>query len=146
MDRNPGMTTQDTLVASALGNNALTNLLVLDQPIGTGLTDNNAGTGLLGNTLSNTFGNAFNGVGNNNLATLAVASAVGGGSGLGTVLALDALGNQQPSYSSPSYYVPTSCVNGVCSGGYYTSGYNSGYGSGNNILSNVNQNLHQIFG
>jgi len=143
LDRNPAMTTKDTLVASALGNNPLTNLLILDQPIGTGLTDNNYGTGLFGNTFGNAFGNGFgNSFGNNGLATLAVASAVGG-SGLGAVLALNALDNR-PSYSS-SYYVPLTCVNGVCSGGYYTSG-GYGYGNSGSILNNVNQNLHQIFG
>jgi len=145
LDRNPGMTSEDSLVASALGNNPLTNLLVLNEPQGQGLVDD--GGSLFGGY--NNQGGIFGGGGGGVLPALAVASAVGGNSnGLGTLLALDALGglnNNNGPYYSNSY-------NGGYNGGYYNgysgdpyNSYNGGYNNGG-LFGNVGNNLNNLFG
>jgi len=176
---NPGFTAADGLVVSSLGNNALSNLLVLGQAPGQGLLDNGGpfapgyssgpfGPSYYSSPYSSPFGTTYynapyatvpaytpaytaslpittsytppiyngpyynsgpyygNGPYNNGISgalpTLALAGALGGGSsGLGTLLALGALSNN----------------NGY--GGYYGN-YNGG------LLGNVNANLNNLFG
>jgi hypothetical protein len=145
MDRNPGMTTADSLVVSALGNNALTNLLVLNQAPGQGLVNNGGvfGNGFGQGVFGNGFGQGIFGSNNGVLPALAVASAVGGSGGLGTLLALDALGgvNNNGGYynNGGGYY-----NGGSYNGGYYSGGlFNGGFG---NVLGNVGNSLNNIFG
>jgi len=140
MDRNPGMTSADGVVVSALGNNPLTNLLVLNEPPGQGLVDD--GGNLFGNQNGYNQGGIFGGGGV--LPALAVASAVGGNSnGLGTLLALDAFGGLNN--NNGGFY---NSYNGGYNGGYYNGygdPYNGGYNNGG-PFGNIRNNLHNLFG
>jgi len=234
MDRNPAMTTTDSVVVSALGNNPLTSLLVLDKAPGQGLLD---GGGLLGDnqgrydyapeqggifddgqsyyngyapgqvilggdqsyyngyapapvlygsdqgsyytpapvlfsgpavqgsygSYDNGYNNQYLGNGYNNqyynnpysnnglssgiLPALVVASAAGG-SGLGSLLALSALGGLGNNGPDSGYNGGVYNGGGFYNGGVYN--YNGGNGywgsSNNNLLSNVGNNLNNIFG
>jgi hypothetical protein len=166
MDRNPGMTTADTLVASALGNNPLTSLLILNQPPGQGLLN---GGGIFGQ--QGYYGGSYNGfynqgglggqgyyqgglggqgyynqggLGNQGiLPALVVAGAVGGStSGLGTLLALGALGG---GFGNNRGYTNGYFNGGYQNGAYYNGGYTGGfYNQGS--FGNVGNNLHNLFG
>jgi nuclear pore complex protein Nup98-Nup96 len=172
MDRNPGMSTTDSLVVSALGNNPLTSLLVLNQAPGQGFGNGGSlfgnGGGLFGNqrfgSYDNGYYNSGNGIlgGGGVLPALVVASAVGGSGGLGTLLALDALGgrnNNNGGFYNGGYYnggvTNGGFYNGgVVNGGFYNGGvvnggyYNNGgyFGGSSGLLGNVGNSLNNIFG
>jgi len=133
MDQNPGMTTTDSLVVEGLGNNALTNLLVLNKPQGEGLVE--SGDNSLFPQYPTQFpgqNNIFGGGGV--LPALALASAVGGDNsgGLGALLEFSALNSDTSNsgpYNNGGFYSGPS-FNGGYSGGFATAPLNGGFTTG----------------